>query len=301
MEQIKNDKLCIEVSAKGAELQSIKNASGEEFLWHGDPKYWGRRSPLLFPIIGGLAEGEYRLHGHTYKMGKHGFLRDAPFTLVAQGAQQLTYAIQESDETLRQYPFPFNLGVTYKLVGSRIDVVWHVENTGREPMFFQIGGHPAFLVPGWKEGKPLHARIRIDNKQPGKLSIGDHGLLVFGHHDIGFGLQPTDPPLFNPSTGVIEATTHTFDQDALIFDECQVHRLELLEVTGEPRVTVDIKSPAVGIWSPAAMDAPFVCIEPWYGICDMDEYAGEFGDKYLMNRLLPGASFMASYHITIRD
>ncbi len=299
MEQIKNNLLCVEVSAKGAELQSIKNAKGEEYLWQGDPQYWHRRSPLLFPIIGGLAGGEYRLHGHTYKMGKHGFLRDAAFTLVAQGEHQLTYAIHESEETLRQYPFPFNLGVTYKLTGNRIDVIWHIENTGHEPMFFQIGGHPAFLIPGWKAGKPLKARIRIDNKAPKKLSISDHGLLLFGHHDINYGLPETDPQLFDAATGTINASTHTFDADALIFDESQVSRLQLLELTGEPHVTVDIKSPAVGIWSPTGMDAPFVCIEPWYGICDMDEYAGEFSDKYLMNRLLPGASFMASYHITI--
>ena len=102
MEQIKNDQLCVEISALGAEMQSIKDAKGEEYLWYGDAKYWTGRSPVLFPIVGRLFGDHYRLHGQTFEMGQHGFARHQEFTLVAQGPQQVTYALHENEDTLRQ-------------------------------------------------------------------------------------------------------------------------------------------------------------------------------------------------------
>lgn len=286
MEQIRNDKLTVEVSAHGAELQSIKNADGKEYLWQGDPAYWNRRSPLLFPIVCGLWQDTYRIGGQAFPMGRHGFARDTDFKLIAQGDEQVIYALSSSAETLGHYPYHFNLSVSYKLRGNRIHVVWHVENTDTKPIHFQIGGHPAFNVPGMAPGEPLWGRLRLDADEPIRLFGNVGGCIDRGRHEA----VATDK-------GVWTFTQDSFKDDAVIFDHSQIRRVELLRPDGEPEVTLRFKTPAVGIWSPTGKDAPFVCIEPWYGLSDWAEYEGDFRDKYLMNQLLPGASFMSEYTI----
>ncbi len=288
MEQIRNEQLCIEVSAHGAELQSIKDADGKEYLWQGDPAYWGRRSPILFPIVCGLWKDTYRLNGKEYHLNRHGFARDTDFKLVAQGDRQVIYAIHDTPETFEKYPFHFNLSVSYKLRDNQIHVVWHVENTDDKPIFFQIGGHPAFNVPGQMPNEPLKGRLRFDTESPIRIFGNVEGCIDKGKH------APIET-----NKGVWQFTEDSFKDDAIIFDHSQIRKVELLNLNGEAEVTLDIKTPALGIWSPYGKNAPFVCIEPWYGIHDWAEYEGEFRDKYLMNKLLPGASFMSEYVITI--
>lgn len=287
MEQIKNDKLTVTVSEHGAELQSIKDNGGEEYLWDGDPAYWNRHSPILFPIVCGLWKDTYRVNGKEFKLSRHGFARDTDFKLLAKGDNQVVFGLHDSAETLKNYPFHFNLAISYKLVDNKIHVVWHVENTDDKTIYFQIGGHPAFRVPGAKKGEPLKGTLRFDNPEPMRLYGNVGGCLAKGYHKV-----ETDNGLFH-------FTEDTFVDDAVIFDHSQLKHIELLDEAGKPHVTLDIKTPAVGIWSPAGKHAPFVCIEPWYGIHDWAEYDGEFKDKYLMNQLLPGCSFMSEYVITI--
>lgn len=287
MEQIKNDKLTLTISEHGAELLSIKDNGGEEYLWDGDPAYWNRHSPILFPLVCGLWKDTYRINGKEYKLSRHGFARDTDFKLIAKGDDQVIYALHDSPETLKVYPYHFNLAISYRLDGNKIHVVWHVENTDDKIIYFQIGGHPAFLVPGNKKGEPLHGTLRLDNPEPMRLYGNVEGCLAKGYHKV-----ETDNGLFH-------FTEDSFADDAIIFDHSQIKHVEILDEEGKPHVTLDFKTPALGIWSPAGKHAPFVCVEPWYGIHDWAEYNGEFKDKYLMNQLLPGSSFMSEYTITI--
>lgn len=288
MEQINNDTLTLTISEHGAELQSIRDAKGQEYLWDGDPHYWGRHSPILFPLVCGLWQDTYRVDGKEYHLSRHGFARDTDFKVVRKAADRITFALSDSEETLKVYPYHFNLAISYRLEGNKIHVVWHVENTDNKTIFFQIGGHPAFLVPGARKGEPLRGRLRFDNPRPERLYGNDHGCLVKGYHPV-----ETD-------NGIWAFTEDSFRDDALIFDRSQLRHIELLDDDDNAVVTVDCKTPALGIWSPAGKHAPFVCIEPWYGIHDWAGFEGEFKDKYLMNQLLPGASFMSEYTITIR-
>lgn len=288
MEQIKNEQLTLTVSAHGAELQSIKDADGKEYLWQADPEKWNRHSPLLFPVVCGLWNDTYRLAGREYQLGRHGFARDTDFKLMAQGDQQLVYGLTDTPDTYRDYPYHFNLAVSYKLRGNEIHVVWHVENTDDKPIYFQIGGHPAFCVPGQLPDEPLKGRLRFDCEDPIRLYGNVGGCIDKGRHDT-----------VKTQDGVWEFTEESFSDDAVIFDHSQIRRVELLNPQGEPEVTVSMKTPALGIWSPYGKNAPFVCIEPWYGLHDWAEYEGDFRDKYLMNQLLPGASFMSEYTIKI--
>lgn len=152
METIQNELLTVEVSAMGAELQSIKDSDGREYLWQAGEK-WPRRSPILFPIVCSVNNDTYRVDGKEYHLPRHGFARDTEFKLIAQGPDRVTYALHESEETLKVYPYCFNLAVTYKLEGNKVHVIWHVENTDKRDIHFQIGGHPAFLAPGCKEDR----------------------------------------------------------------------------------------------------------------------------------------------------
>lgn len=287
MEQIKNDSLSLSISEHGAELQSIKDINGKEYLWDGDPEYWPRHSPILFPIVCGLWKNTYRYAGETYKMERHGFARDTDFKLVRKADDRITFALSDSEETLKVYPFHFNLAISYRLEGNKIHVVWHVENTDDKTIYFQIGGHPAFLVPDAKKGEPLTGSLKWDNNAPERLYGNVNGCLAKGYHKVA------------TPDGVWNFTENDFEDDALIFDRSQLHHVELLDKDNKPVVQLDFKAPAVGIWSPSGKHAPFVCIEPWYGIHDWAEFEGNFQEKYLMNQLLPGSSFMSEYIITI--
>lgn len=288
MEQIKNDKLTVVVSEHGAELVSIKDNAGKEYLWQADPAYWNRHAPILFPLVCSVWHDTYRVNGKEYHLPRHGFARDTDFRLIARGDAQAVFGLHDNAETLKNYPFHFNLGVSYKLEDNKIHVVWHVENTDDQTIYFQIGGHPAFNVPGAVAGEPMKATLRLDNESPIRIFGDVEGCIDKGRHEE----VKTDK-------GVWNVTEDTFKDDAVIFDHSQLHHVELLGEGNKPVVAVDFKTPAVGIWSPCGKHAPFVCIEPWYGVSDYADYDGEFGDRYLMNKLLPGSSFMSEYVITI--
>lgn len=287
MQTLSNDILSVTIAERGAEMQSIRDAQGHEYLWQTDPKYWAKHSPTLFPIVCGLWNDTYHLDGKEYHMLRHGFASKSDFTLVAKTDHRVTFALTESEETLKVYPFHFNLSVTYRLDGNTIHVIWHVENTDRRELLFSIGGHPAFNVPGMKDGDPLDGYLRFDNPDAERLYGNTHGCITPGHHPLEM------------DGNVWHFTCADFDNDALIFDESQLHEVALLDRERRPVVTVGFRSPAVSIWSPTAKNAPFVCIEPWYGIHDWAEFTGDLSEKYLINRLQPGASFMSEYTIRI--
>lgn len=288
MEVLKNDNLTIEVSALGAELQSIKDTNNHEYLWQGDSRYWGRRSPILFPIVCGLWKGTYRAEGQSFEMGRHGFARDTEFQLIKKNNDKVTYALTDSEDSLRRYPYRFILSVTYRLEGNTIHVIWHVHNTDNKEIHFQIGAHPAFYVPGLKEGDDLYGHMKFDNEGPIERIYGNtEGCVVSDRYPL-----PTEK-------GVWTFNEESFKDDAVIIDQCQVHSVALLNDDNQPVVTVNFKAPCVGLWSPYGKNAPFVCIEPWYGIHDHVGYTGKFKDKYLMNHLQPGASMLTEYTITI--
>ena len=289
MEILKNEQLQIVVSEHGAELQSILDAEGKEYLWQGDSKYWGRRSPILFPIVCGLWDDCYRLDGYEYKMARHGFARDLDFKLINKTDTKVTFALEDSPETHRCYPYHFMLSITYRLDGNKIHVIWHVHNTDKNEIHFQIGGHPAFMIPGMKEGDEVKGTVRFDNKGKLERLIGNmKGCIIPGRFDVG------------SKDGIWHFTEDSFKEDCVIIDKSQVKQVALLDEEGQPSVTVDMKTPCVGIWAPYGKHAPFVCIEPWYGIHDKVEYSGDFRQKYLMNHLQPGASFLSEYTITIK-
>lgn len=286
-----NSDLTLQVSSHGAELCSIRStATGHEYLWQADPAYWKRHSPVLFPIVGSVWENEYRYAGHTYQLTQHGFARDLPFEQLEASPNHLLYRLTDTEETRRRYPFPFLLQIAYRLDGRRIEVQWHVTNTGTSTMHFQIGAHPAFYFPAHDPATSQRGYFGFDRTQ---------GLYYKLVAEKGCVDPVTRHPLPLADDGLLPLDVHTFDHDALILEDAQVHKVVLYDNHRQPWLALHFEAPVVGLWSPPSKDAPFVCIEPWYGRCDRAHYTGEFQDKDWMQHLAPQATFCGGYTIEI--
>lgn len=286
--QIGNDKLTIQVDSMGAELKSLKKiATGEEFMWDGNPAFWKRTSPVLFPLVGALKDGEYRLDGKSYRMGQHGFARDMEFRLKSQTNREIWFSLESTKETLAIYPYPFLLELGYELQESTLIVKWKVTNPSGKDMYFSIGGHPAFRCPIVEDTKQTSYRIRFDAKEKVTAGVLQGGLMSY---------EKADYPLQNGSLWITE---DLFDQDALVIEENQAHQVSLMKPDGTPYLTVEFDAPLFGIWSPPGKNAPFICIEPWYGRCDMVDFTETWEERQWGQHLAAGGVFEASYKVSL--
>ena len=289
MQTLCNGILTVQVSESGAELQSIKK-NGHEYLWQGDPAFWGRRSPVLFPIVGSVWEKKYRVNGTEYEMGQHGFARDMEFSLVSASDDEVWYRIEYSKDTLQVYPWQFVLEIGYRLSGNSIEVLWKVTNPSDEDIFFQIGAHPAFNYPDYDAQKPERGYFVFDRSE---------GLQCVRIKEKGCVDAESRYPLIL-TDGAIPLDWKTYDEiDTFVLQDSQVSRVSLLRPDKSPYLTVTFDAPVLGLWSPPGKNAPFVCIEPWFGRCDQAGYEGDFRNRDWMNALAPGKVFSASYTITL--
>ena len=290
MQTLQNEILTVEISEHGAELQSIRNAAAE-YLWQGDPAYWGRRSPVLFPIVGSVWEKRYRVAGQEFELGQHGFARDMDFVLVSQTENEVRYRLESSEETLAKYPYPFALEIAYKLHGNKVDVIWDVTNPSDEQIYFQIGAHPAFNYPDYS----------LEKAERGFLSFGKTDTLeCIRIKEKGCVDAETKYPLELPADGLLPIAADTFDAiDTIMLEDSQIDQVAMYRADRTPWLKVTFDAPVVGIWSPPGKVAPFICLEPWYGRCDRAGYEGDYREKAWMNCLAPGESFHSVYTIEI--
>lgn len=285
---IQNSCLTVGVKDAGAELCSIKDAAGTEYLFDANPAYWGRSAPVLFPFVGSLKEKAFVYEGKTYPMGQHGFARDMTFCLLKQKEDEIWFRLESDAETLAKYPFAFVLDIGYRLEKNTVRVLWEVRNPSEEKdLYFSIGAHPAFLCPpcgGGMDGCCLGFDL------PGDLSyrlLNSQGLVTQQTHTL-----PLQNGLFCLYPGL-------FDRDALIVEGKQTGRVWLADGEKKPFVTVEFNAPLFGIWSPAGKNAPFVCIEPWYGRCDAEDFSGDLTQREYGNCISPGQIFQENYCIQI--
>lgn len=285
---LENDTIRIEIDSHGAELKSlVKKETGAEYMWCADAKYWGRTSPVLFPVVGNVSGKQYRTKGKTFDMGQHGFARDMEFTLESQTDNEIWFVLRSNEETLAKYPYEFVLKLGYRLDGAKVEVLWHVENPSEEELPFAIGGHPAFYCPVTSGGKQSDCYIQFDIAGSLKCSTID-GYLVGDRVDT-----------YELEDGMLRIDEHLFDNDALIIEKQNIKKVSLCDPKKQAFLTIEMDAPLFGIWRSADPGAPFVCIEPWYGRSDRIGYAGELRDREYENVLAAGENWDAGYTILV--
>lgn len=297
--------LSIAVSPHGAELTSLRLGT-REYLWGGDAKYWKRHSPVLFPIVGSLWQGECRHQGLSYRMGQHGLARDLDFTLLSESDSEVWFRLDATDATLARYPFRFRLDIGYRLTGRTVRVMWRVSNLGTETMPFQIGAHPAFHWPLLTDAdiaggtEAMERRLATTARRGSfRLDTTAQTLTAAQIGDGGCVMEGVSRE-FVLDNGTLPLTTETFAHDALILEGGQTHAVTLCGDDGQASLTVRFPgAPLVGLWSPPGKNAPFVCIEPWYGRADNVGFKGTFAEKPWTQTLELNATFEAWYEITV--
>ncbi len=279
--KLNNGIISVEINNHGAELKSaIKN--GREYMWCGDAKYWGRTSPVLFPFVGGLKNKKYKLNGKDYPMGQHGFARDYDFEVLESDKTSAAYILKSNEDTLLKYPFDFELIIKYTLEESKIKIEWTVKNTSSKTKPFSIGAHPAFNL---KEGINY---FKVDNKNDIVYNLIDES-----------GLYSKESRHILKNDGYAEIKSGMFDNDALIIENNQVREVSLCDSEKTPYITVKFEAPLFGLWAPVKKNAPFICIEPWYGRCDRNDFDGEIFEKDYIINMEAGKTFSAEYEIEL--
>ncbi|MGB4958533.1 MAG: aldose 1-epimerase family protein [Saprospiraceae bacterium] len=282
---IQNQQLRVEVSALGAELSRITHReTGLDYLWCGDPTFWGRKAPILFPIVGKLKDNKMIYDGVEYRMNQHGFARDLTFEVVEQTQTLVSLICQSTSETKKLFPFDWTLVISYEVVSNQLMVRSEVHNISAEKdMLFSIGYHPAFRVPIDDDSVWADYELQFNgNDEAMKWLIKDG--LIDTKTTQGF------------SGGKVKLSEETFENDALVFKHLKSNTLRLSSNTSAYGLTFFFEGfPYLGIWSKP--NAPFVCIEPWHGIADSVDHNGDFEQKDGIILLKPDERFHCGYSV----
>ncbi len=293
MDKIFNEELTVGLSSFGAELRSlVSNKDDREYVWQADSEYWGKSSPILFPIVGVVYNGEYRVGGEKYCLSRHGFARDREFRVVRQDESSICYRLESDAESLTVYPYAFILEVEYKLEGRRLRVTWRVKNPLEDDMYFQIGGHPAFNYEDFDLEEEIQGYLKFGGcRRIARTLVGDGGCVRRERVDLE--RQKGD---------LLPICRDTFKEDAFVIEDGQTKEISLLNRSMEMYLKVRFDAPVVGVWSPRKTDySPFVCIEPWYGRADELGYEGDFRDKEWVQRLSGGEVFERWYDVEVKE
>lgn len=288
MHTISNDQLSVQIASKGAELQSIYHRQNKlEYLWTGDPAFWAKRSPILFPIVGGLKNNTYRYKGKDYQLGRHGFARETDFQLAEETNNSLTFSLKSDNQTNASYPFDFAFSVKYALDENKLQITFIVENTGSENLLFSVGAHPAFAVPLVAGTQYEDYYLQFDKIEDAvRWPLSAEGLI-----------ETSGVPLLK-NTNSLPLQKELFYKDALVFKYLTSDAISILSDKTSHGIKVSFSNfPYLGIW--AAKDADFVCIEPWCGIADNVNASGDLEDKEGINTLAPKGRFEVGYEIEV--
>ena len=278
---IKNSLVTAEINHFGAELCSLKDNHDKEYIWEGNPDIWGKHSPILFPIVGTLKNDTYQ-HNHTdFHLSRHGFARDMEFKLIEKQEHRAAFSLQSSADSLKSYPFKFELQIIYTLNTKSLTIEYKVINEGDLKLPFSIGGHPAFALPNQFENYSLE----FEKQESLKYYLLENNLIS----------EETKSLELNDKKVVLDY--NLFKNDALIFKTLESNSLTILE-NDKPFLRVNFEDfPSLGIWT--KVNAPFLCIEPWFGYSDTTQSSGNLFDKEGILVLQPKQIFKSDYTITI--
>jgi len=268
------------INSKGAELNSLKTRN-REYIWEGNPEFWGKHSPILFPIVGTLKDNSYTYYNQKFELSRHGFARDHEFKVIESSEDKVIFSLSSSSETLKVYPFEFELQVIYALEENQLKIQYKVINNSSSKLPFSIGGHPAFALPGNFENYSL-----LFEKQE-----------TLESHELENDLVSDKTRTFELEDKQFPLNYTAFENDALIFKNMESKSIEILE-NQKPLLRFSFQDfPNFGIWT--KINAPFICLEPWLGYSDTSESNGNLFEKEGVVVLEENKIFKAGFTIEI--
>lgn len=287
---LENEFLTIKVEEKGAEIISIKDKKdGSEYIWVGESKFWGRHAPILFPIVGKLKDNSYRIGEKTYKLSQHGFARDMNFEVVENNNEKATFRLKWDEETLKNYPYKFELDVQYIIIENDIEVKYIVRNMDNDDIYFSIGAHPGFNCPIENSVESAFEDYYFEFEQNETLDV----TLINAD-----GLLKSQQESFMKDSNVIMLSKQLFEKDALIFQNLKSHNISIKNSKNHKCISMNFSGfPYLGLWSKPG-GAPFVCIEPWLGHADYEDFQGDFREKEGVIKLSIEKEFCCQYSIS---
>lgn len=289
MKVLKNTYLTMELSEHGAELISIKDMEGQEYLLK-DKKYWGYSAPHLFPVVGALNQSQLIHQDKAYPIKRHGFARNMLFTVIDQSETKISFLLESSEETLEMYPFHFRFIVEYTLEGKKIVISYKTENTGDTDLGYSVGAHPAFLAPRAKNESFTDYYLEFQHTED----------LFTIAIDTQTGLLKRSKSHFGKGIKIIDLKKSLFSEDALIFHNLKSEYMSLKSRKSNKEVRFHINEfPFLGIWTTLG-NSPFICIEPWVGHADFEDFHGEFMEKEDNVILKPKETKAHTYSIELR-
>ena len=274
---IATSQLSADIHPFGAQLFALRDAEGRDLLWNGDPAFWTSRAPILFPIIGELAGGQYRLGEERYRLPRHGFARSTLFTLVESSPSSAVFRLTSNEQTLGVYPFLFTLDIGFALDSASLAITALVKNLGPEVMPASFGFHPALRWPlPYGQARADH-RVLFAQDEPSPI-----------RRLTGDGLVRPEPVPTPVEGRQLQLRDALFEKDALIFDQPASRSLRY-GAPGGPQIDVTFDGmPYLGLWTKPG--AGFICIEPWHGMADPENYSGDIRDKPGIVLIPPGAT-----------
>lgn len=284
---IQNNKLKATFNELGAELTSLINLeTGKEIMWSGNPDFWGGQSPVLFPTVGALKNEQYIFEGQTYELPRHGFARRRTFDVKNSSENEVIFELTSDEESLKIYPFEFNLEIKYTLNENKLTVSYQVKNVTEKEMYFSLGAHPGFA---------------IDTENG--LKYNDYEI-VFSDDDQ-LEIHPLVDNLISSKTQTIELNNKSlplsyelFSKDALVMTNMKSRELKLRNKKNDHQVIFTFSNfPYFGIW--AAKNADFVCLEPWQGIADLENHNQELTQKFGILKLEKNQDWRANWAVEI--
>ncbi len=284
---ISSGDLTARINPLGAELWSLKDAEGREYMTDANPAFWAGHAPILFPIVGALNGGRYRLDGKEYALPRHGFARHSRFEVLIAEEERVMFSLGASDATREVYPFEFKLNINYRMIGSKLTIGAGVQNCGDGPMPFSLGFHPAFAwpLPGGAAKEDHRVIFSESEPQPIRRLDPETGLLLEERRH-----SPIKGDSFMPRAELFEA-------DALIWDKVNSRVVKFGPPNG-PQVAIKGPSlPMLGIWQKPGAD--FLCIEPWQGLADPVGFEGEFREKPGVVSVAAGQTRFFELHIAV--
>jgi galactose mutarotase-like enzyme len=282
---LENDKLTAVIVNKGAELQQITHKqTGINYMWKGDAAYWGKYSPVLFPIVGGLKNDTYYYNDKAYKLPRHGFARDKTFVAEKLSETEAVFTLTQDEQTLTVYPFAFVLILRYQLNNNSLSCTYEVYNPGNDDLLFSVGAHPAFAVPITSDTDYDNYYLQFNTTER------------LHRWKLQEGLLASSSQLLPTTNNKLPLKAALFYEDAIVLKNLQSNCITLASNKHEHGFNFYFNGfDYFGIW--AAKDAPFICLEPWCGIADSIKHNQQLTDKEGINELQPGESFVRTWSV----